>query len=313
MRLKHAAERAREGASDASWRLAPGLSARLSIERQVNRYVIPRGCTSVGARDEFPADELACPGIALDDDAQLSTLERWSGYHELYALLRREPRLNRLGGETSVRNGWYETPDAEVYGSLICDTKPRHIIEIGVGHSTLAARIAIDWAGTGTRLIAVDKHARTSVATAADVVLPDYLEDVDWTSSPFPSLSEPVMLFIDSSHIVRAGGDIPILFNELVPRLAPGSLVHVHDVFTPWDYPISFRRRLYTEQYVLQALLCHSHRYRTVFATHYMSRTHPEPMRRIISPDVGRCFGSSYWFSVEQARSLGRHSHSSPA
>lgn len=54
----------------------------------------------------------------------------------------------------------------------------------------------------------------------------------------------------------------------------------------------------YTEQYVLPALLWHSDRYHTVFATHYMSRTHPEPMRRSISVDVGRCFGSSYWFSV---------------
>ena len=108
------------------------------------------------------------------------------------------------------------------------------------------------------------------------------------------------MLFIDSSHVVRAGGDVPLLFNRLIPGLPAGSMVHVDDVYIPWDYPVSYRKRLYTEQYVLQALLCGSDRFRTVFATHFMGRTHGELMSEVISPSVAddrSHAGSSYWFT----------------
>jgi len=288
-----------EHAKKAADRLAPRLSRRIAMERYFARYVIPRGAVGRNSSDHLGPDVVGDAGIALHEEEQVARLTAWKDYGDLYRLLRSNASLNRLGDSNAVLNDWYETPDVEIYASMICDTRPEHIIEVGVGHSTIAARMAINWGSTETKLIAVDRHARTAVEGAADVIVPEYLEDVRWSEPPFPPLSEPVMLFIDSSHIVRSGGDIPILFNQLIPRLAPGSTVHVHDVFIPWDYPNRYRRRLYTEQYVLQALLCCSSRFRTIFAAHYMSRTHTPLMQTIISRKIGDRSGASYWFAVD--------------
>jgi hypothetical protein len=79
----------------------------------------------------------------------------------------------------------------------------------------------------------------------------------------------------------------------------------VHDVFLPYDYPDAYRRRVYGEQYVLEALLADSPRYEVLFATHWMVRRHPEPMRRAFGPIVGNdplYFGASFWFAVSDSR-----------
>src|SRR5207237_815930 len=66
------------------------------------------------------------------------------------------------------------------------------------------------------------------------------------------------ILFIDSSHVVRCGGDVTFLVLEVLPRLRPGVLVHFHDVFFPREYPRELLLQLgrfWTEQYLVQAFL----------------------------------------------------------
>jgi hypothetical protein len=62
-------------------------------------------------------------------------------------------------------------------------------------------------------------------------------------------------LFIDGSHIVFQGTDGPYLFLRILPRIRPGVLVQIHDIFLPDDYPSDFRDRWYNEQYLLAAIL----------------------------------------------------------
>ena len=73
------------------------------------------------------------------------------------------------------------------------------------------------------------------------------------------------ILFIDSSHTVRIGGDVVHLFCEVIPRLAPGVIVHVHDIYLPYEYPRAWVEQLrwyWAEQYLLQALLAGNPRLR---------------------------------------------------
>ena len=107
------------------------------------------------------------------------------------------------------------------------------------------------------------------------------------------------LLFIDSSHVLRAGGDLPYLFGEVVPSLPVGVLVHVHDIYLPFAYPSRFAKAMWTEQYVLQAMLAHTPRYQVVFASHMMGRDHTEAMRQAFGPYVGsnpKAYGQSFWF-----------------
>jgi hypothetical protein len=197
-----------------------------------------------------------------------------------------------------MQNGWFPTPDAEAYASIICDIRPSQIIEVGGGFSTLIARRAIDYLGLPTQVVVVDPHPRTTVTHVADVLISSRVEEIDLSSLP---LAEGVLLFIDSSHIVRARGDVQFLLGSVVPSLGVGSTIHVHDVFLPWDYPFMYQARLYTEQYLLQAMLAFSNRYKVLLSTHYMSRCFAEEMRATFGAIVGRDqehFGGSLWFEV---------------
>jgi hypothetical protein len=87
------------------------------------------------------------------------------------------------------------------------------------------------------------------------------------------------ILFIDSSHVVRPQGDVVRAYLELLPLLAPGVLVHVHDIFTPRDYPAQWvikEVRLYSEQYLVEAFMSHNARFSIVGALNLLAHRHPD-------------------------------------
>ena len=63
------------------------------------------------------------------------------------------------------------------------------------------------------------------------------------------------MVFFDGSHRTLMGSDVTVFFFEVLPALPPGVLVHIHDIFLPYDYPQEWRWRHYSEQYLLAAVL----------------------------------------------------------
>jgi len=285
---------------------ARSLIERVREVRRLQRYapilsaleeVVPPDLEGLDP-DSFVPDTRVIGQLDLDDEKQLNHLARWAEYRELFSALRNDPRINtRHLGEDRIHNDWYPTPDAEVYAAIVADHRPRRIIEIGAGFSTAIARRTIEKTGIRCELVVIDPEPRTDIADIADRTILRRVED----AASDIELAEDSIVFIDSSHVVRSGGDIPFLFCDLIPRLRGGTLVHVHDVFLPFDYPPSYKRRLYGEQYVLFALLVAGGRFRTEFATHYMVREHGEEMRACFGPDVGvdpLHFGASFWFSV---------------
>jgi Methyltransferase domain len=248
--------------------------------------------------EAYVPDDGSIGDLALRDEAQCERLEHWSRYAELFTELRNDPRINTQHlGAGFIHNGWYPTPDAEVYAAMLGDVRPRRVVEVGAGFSTAIARRTIETLGLDSELVVIDPQPRTEVADMADTVIRKRVEAAA-DDGELP-VDAGTLLFVDSSHVVRAGGDVPLLFCGVIPRLAPGSVVHVHDVFLPFDYPPAYQRRLYAEQYVLFALLAGGERFQTEFATHYMARRHGDLMRERLGSEVGRrFFGASYWFSV---------------
>ncbi|MFZ9881824.1 MAG: class I SAM-dependent methyltransferase, partial [Phycisphaerales bacterium] len=93
----------------------------------------------------------------------------------------------------------------------------------------------------------------------------------------FESLRENDLLFIDSSHVIRPQGDVLFEYQSIVPRLARGVYVHVHDMFTPRDYPHGWvidQIMLWNEQYIVEVLLSSSSRYEVVAALNYLKHSH---------------------------------------
>ena len=280
-------------------RLDPSAGELLALRRELVELV-PPGLGDLDREAFVPERVTECPGIDLREPEQLERVERWGAeLQPLFAALRGDLRINTLAAGSGVlHNGQYPTPDAEVYAALVAERRPSRILEAGAGFSTLVARRAIVAAGIDCELAVVDPQPRTDVRPVVDSLRLHRIEEL----APDDLIADGnSFLFVDSSHVVRAGGDVPFLFAELIPLLPSGTLVHVHDVFLPYDYPDAYRRRLYGEQYVLQALLAGAPRYEVVFATHYMVRRHGEVMRRAFGPPVGvdpLYFGASFWFAV---------------
>jgi hypothetical protein len=293
-------------------KVSPELTARLAKADYSDRLLMPRALSGKDLKNFVPDTVLPFDDLPIDLGAQANLVRSWKtkGYGSLFDEIRADPAINPSAtGRGYVDNGYYLTPDAEIYAAMILDFQPRRIVEVGSGFSTLIARKAVARLSKPCEIVVIDPQPRTAVEKAADRFLRSYVEDADLSQI---TIDSSTLFFIDSSHIARAGGDIPVLYNQLLPFVAAGALVHVHDIYIPYDYPFMYQDRLYTEQYVLRALLSHSARYRILLSTYYLSRTHPEVMRETFGEDVfgrgivppapgrdTRFYGESFWFSVQ--------------
>ncbi|MEO8801981.1 MAG: hypothetical protein ABI304_11880, partial [Rudaea sp.] len=115
----------------------------------------------------------------------------------------------------------------------------------------------------------------------------------------FTALESGDVLFIDSSHVAKTGSDVNYLYFEVLPRLAPGVRVHIHDIFLPHDYPREWvldENRSWNEQYLLRALLMHSKGFRVIFGCSYAFWRFPELVRTALAHPNGHAFaGGSFW------------------
>lgn len=166
----------------------------------------------------------------------------------------KNPETNATGYD--ARNDYFTTPDLEALYLMIRTIAPRRIVEVGCGNSTRISRQAIIDGGLTTELVAIDPMPRVDVAKLTDRFEQRRLEDLDDFESVF-SLEPGDFLFIDSSHEVFVGNDVANLFCRILPALPPGVIVHVHDVFLPYEYPPAFARPYsrWGEQYLVHALV----------------------------------------------------------
>jgi len=219
------------------------------------------------------------PGIDMNVAGQLELLERFSYQKELAALPRRA---------TGKAQYCYENPnfgpgDAEYFYSLIRLSRPRTIVEIGSGASTLMALNAIaanrrDEPKYRCRMVCIEPYEMPWLESVPSIeVIRQRVELVEL--SLFDALDAGDILFIDSSHVVRPQGDVVREYLEILPRLRPGVLVHVHDIFTPRDYPREWvveQVRLYSEQYLVEAFLAHNRDFRILAMVDFLARHYRE-------------------------------------
>lgn len=252
----------------------------------------------------MPLTRLDVPGIDFREQAQLERLKSFSTdrHQKLFDEVRKDAAINRYAlGEDVVSNTFFNTPDAEIYASLILEREPGSLVEVGSGFSTLVAKRAIGFAKLSTRLSVFDPAPRTDVRAVADELT---LAPVEQSDLARRAWRENDILFIDSSHICRTRGDLPYLFCEVIPSLPRGVLVHIHDIFLPYDYPNLYDQWCHSEEYLLGCTLAHSERYRVVMSNHWLSREHPHAMNLTFGPFAGtektapHHFGCSFWFEV---------------
>jgi hypothetical protein len=200
-------------------------------------------------------------------------------------------------------NGSFGSVDAEVLHSMIRYFKPKRIVEIGSGYSTfLSAQACIlnrEKDGFQTELVAIEPYANDVLKggfPGLSTLIQKPLEQIDLDF--FSSLGTNNFLFIDSTHVLKIGGDVKYLYLEILPRLKEGVIVHSHDVFFPWEYPKSWvieNHWFWTEQYLLQAFLAFNSAFEVLWASHYMSRKYPKELSTLFPSFSKAAYPGSLW------------------
>jgi hypothetical protein len=157
------------------------------------------------------------------------------------------------GPEPSWNNSFFSGLDAVALYGLMALHKPRRYFEIGSGFSTRLARRAVRDLSLPTTVLSIDPSPQSAIDALCDTVIRQPLEDVN--VEVFDQLEAGDILFFDGSHYAFTNSDVVVLWMDILPRLKPGVLVQIHDIFLPYDYPPGWLDRYYSEQYLLAVAL----------------------------------------------------------
>jgi hypothetical protein len=221
------------------------------------------------------SSDRSLPGIDMNLTGQLELLSRFNYADELSAI----PVSTTIKGQYAYDNGWYGAGDAEFLYSIIRLMRPRRIVEVGSGQSTLMAvealRRNVEEGAPACEHVCIEPYENPWLEQKNITVLRKKLEDVD--PGLFRDLQGNDILFIDSSHVIRPQGDVLKEILEILPILNPGVIVHFHDIFTPRDYPESWLEEkvlLWNEQYLLEAFLSCNREFVVIGALDFLARHH---------------------------------------
>jgi predicted O-methyltransferase YrrM len=176
-------------------------------------------------------------------------LERLAGYGGgLAAIGEADPPPAPRWGQS-----WFPRLDAAMAYTMLRETRPARVVEVGSGHSTrFLARACAD-GGLDCAITAIDPAPRADIAALDLRLLRVTLQEAG--EAPFEELAPGDILLVDSSHILMPGSDVDFLLGRILPRLPAGVLVAFHDIFLPDDYPEAWAWRGYNEQQGLMGLL----------------------------------------------------------
>ena len=207
-----------------------------------------------------------------------------------------------------TENGTFSFGCAASTHCMIRFLKPKRVIEIGSGNSTkiIASALQRNAAETGTaaKYTVVDPYPQSKVIDNCGVNVSLIEERVELAGLDiYSDLTENDILFIDSGHTVRIGGDVNFLFLDVLPRVAHGTVVHVHDISMPYEYPEIYVtnpefRVFWTEAYLLQAFLAFNSEYQILMGMDYLQRTHPTEFKSAFphfDPGMHKQGSGSFW------------------
>ena len=216
------------------------------------------------------------------------------------ARFRAIPRFpGQTAGEPHWQNGWFPSFDAMMLYGLLALRNPRRYVEVGSGNSTLFARRAVRDHGLRTKIISIDPCPRAEIDAICDHIERQPLEAVD--TSLARELTSEDLLFVDSSHRSFQNSDVTVFFTEILPALPPGLVYGMHDVFLPNDYPLEWRERFYSEQYLLLCYLAGGADGDHVFAPLSYLATETDVLRPLqptyehLGLEPAQRYGSSFW------------------
>jgi predicted O-methyltransferase YrrM len=250
----------------------------------------------------WPASPPETPGIDWCDAQQVALVA------DEFA---RQSELTFPDGPTGDRRDYHAQSDmfsrldASVLAAMLRHLRPGRMIEVGCGWSSLVtARVNREYFDGGLHFTCIEPYPPEFLNDGIDGISELIVSPVEQLRlDTFAKLGTGDVLFIDTSHTVKTGGDVVYLFGEVLPRLSPGVLVHIHDTFLPWDYPQEwvFDGRAWNEQYLVRAFLTFNSAFRIRLGVGYMSLFHPDVLASWLPsyPEKYGDGGGSLWIQRE--------------
>jgi hypothetical protein len=275
--------------------------ASLGVHVLLRRYDDPVPDLSALA-DDFWDRTSQLTGLQLNEHRQLTLLQEFtSTYRDEYEAFPWDGDPDRI--RFYLGNDRFGPVDAEVLYCMVRCFQPGRVHEVGSGFSTLLVSDALKRNRAEGR--------RTGTITVFDPYPSPLLEHglfgvgevvrarvQDVPLHRFEELHADDVLLIDSSHVLKTGSDVQFLYLDVIPRLFPGVLVHVHDVFLPKEYPQAWvreRRRFWNEQYLLQAFLAFNPAFEVLWAGSFLHVTRPDRLAAAFRSYQRRPTPGSFW------------------
>jgi predicted O-methyltransferase YrrM len=205
-------------------------------------------------------------------------------------------------------NEMFSRLDAWMLQAILRYSRPQRVIEVGCGWSSLVtARVNREYFDGSIYFTCIEPYPPDFLDKNINGVSQLIVSPVEQVSvDTFLGLTAGDILFIDSSHTVKTGGDVVFLMQEVLPRLADGVVVHIHDIFLPHDYPPEwvFAGRAWNEQYAVRSFLTFNSAFEILLSVAWMSHFHNDVLAAALPdyPHQYRDGGGSLWIQRTQAQ-----------
>ncbi len=281
-------------------RLSP-LTERLGFVLSPVHFYYPVPATSELRQRAVWDQKTDMAGVAWDLEQQLKHLQLMRPYADECNWPQERDEQNGAYGWNASTFGFSSAMFTHVF---VRHFKPRKIIEVGCGWSTAvihnAAAINTANGNPPVEYTGVEPYppAYLEKITGKDRIRRMPVQDV--SVEELTALRECDILFIDSSHGLSIGSDVQYLYLEVLPRLHPGVVVHIHDIQLPYEYPPHHalkQRWFWNEQYLLQALLQDNSRWEILAAGYALCRDHAAELQEIFPQYKAELHGEtgSFW------------------
>jgi predicted O-methyltransferase YrrM len=241
-------------------------------------------------------------GIDFDDASHLRILQTYfPRYIGEYDYAEQAPSSDEELTAFYTQNSEFSWLDARTLFVLLREWQPKRVVEVGSGYSSLLmADVNKRFLAGRSDITCVEPYPRPFLRkgiAGISRVIEQKVQDAPLQI--FEALQAGDILFIDTTHVAKTGGDVNHLYFEVLPRLRKGVRIHIHDIFLPHDYPkvwVLRDNRSWNEQYLVRALLMYSTAFRVVFSCSYAFHRFPIEVGRALALPGGEAFGGgSLW------------------
>jgi predicted O-methyltransferase YrrM len=239
------------------------------------------------------------PGLRIDEQAMLALWRSFQPYLETQPF----PEEKTAGHRYWFNNPAFGHGDGTVLHCMMRRFQPRRMVEVGSGYSSacmletaetfLADDASLTFIDPRPELLEGLLSAEPPRRKVEILPIPVQQAPLDL----FTALQANDLLFIDSTHVLKTGSDVAFELFEVLPRLNPGVLVHIHDIGWPFEYSRKWaveENRSWNEAYGLRAFLTFNDAFDILFFNDYFRRKQAPALQRI-APWVPANSGGSIW------------------